>query len=241
LRCNNGFTNFSFERGAVIVAGANALVTQNSTGTSNRFLFWQRSERGALVSKLTDGVAQPPLTQPTVLSQTLQNVDDRYQKWVRNHFDALLGSQRYKQLSIISDDHYEEIELTPEERNINQKLGMSVVLLFGALLASVSTPWFLVLVFPVIIMVTTTPLKIALMELRQKRKITLMSLLSINMIGMWLGGILSLVGFRLFYIFYPISSSILLKIAPVMPWLTSTGNFHNLRCALKMVKKSPSR
>ena len=179
---------FLLSGGAIIVAGATSLVTQNTTGTSNQFLFWRRSERGALVSKLTDGVTQPAPTQPTALSQTLQDVDDRYQKWIRNHIDSLLGSQRYKQLSIISDDHYEEIELTPEERNINQNLGMSVVLFFGALLASATTPWFLVLVFPMIIMTTIEPLKIALMELREKRKITLMSLLSINLVGMWLGG-----------------------------------------------------
>ncbi len=179
---------FLLSGGAVIVAGATALVKQNSSDTLNIFLFWQRSERGSLVSKLAEEGTQSSASHPPTPSQTLQNVDDRYQKWVRNHLDALLGSQRYKQLNLISDDHYEEIELTPEERNINQNLGMSVVLLFGALLASVSTPWFLVLVFPMIITTMIEPLHTALMELQEKRKITLMSLLSINMIGIWLGG-----------------------------------------------------
>ena len=175
--------------GIAVVVGASSLATTDSSRPSNnRFLFGQRTQRGSLVAKLTDTVIeQPTPTPPNPLNNTLLTIDTHYQKWIKQYLDPLLGNKRHKQLNLINTDYY-EIEISPEERKTNQQLAMGVIVLFAALLASATTPWFLVLAAPLIVLLTLEPIKFALMEFQEKRHITLMSLLAINLVGTWLGG-----------------------------------------------------
>ncbi|MCB0080285.1 MAG: HAD-IC family P-type ATPase, partial [Caldilineaceae bacterium] len=131
-------------------------------------------------------ILSPQKRQP-IMASKLKALDEKYQTFMVEHIDPLFGSTRHQQFKeMVSSAH--ALKIDSHEREINHGILFSLIT-FGA--ASVAK-----LVFPPLLLVSlgsglygsSDVIQKAYHHLFHERRVTNAVLVSLNLIGIWLGG-----------------------------------------------------
>lgn len=124
--------------------------------------------------------------QATVLT-SVKKLDDKYQSFMVEHIDSLLGSTRHQQFKESASS--EEIwEITPYEKALNHGVLLSLVTASAAAMAHLLFPPLLMLSLASGIYISINVIKIGYRHLVHEKRVTNAQLVSLNLIGMWIGG-----------------------------------------------------
>ena len=173
------------------------------TLTENHNSLWvkspthQRNEPWPLVRELK--AAGAPVLEP--LATWGADLDEIYQQIVVEYVDPLFGSNRYQQFQQLATGD-QVLEISDDEKELNRNVGTAVVTLGVALLGQFVAPGFSLLAVGLAIYLTRIPLGRAYHALVKERRVKLPVLVTLNVVGMWLGGyfIIGALGFIIFFV-----------------------------------------
>jgi heavy metal translocating P-type ATPase len=122
------------------------------------------------------------------VGQRVQQIDDAYQFWVRDHIDPIFGQQRYQQQQALMGERKLGLSAEQKQANYSLALGASgLVLAAVAPLLGFSTQ---LLSIGVGLFIMTPMIKMGYQMAVRKRKFSTMHLMLIYFAGMWFGGYL---------------------------------------------------
>jgi Cu2+-exporting ATPase len=129
------------------------------------------------------------------------HVDKVYQRLVVEYIDPLFGSERYQQFQLLATGD-NVIEISDYEKELNRNIAMTTLTLGTALLGTLLAPIFYLPTVALAIYLTRIPVGRAYHALFKERRIKLPVLVTLNIVGMWLGGyfVVGALGFMIFFI-----------------------------------------
>ena len=167
-------------------------------------------------------VAQPD-AQPNALvlatgalTKRLGEVEEKYQQFIQNHIDPLFGKIRHTQLQEILRDT--ALEVSPEERFANRRIGLGTLALGAALLGQFVYAPLTVVAILLGLSTVWTIYFLAYMEWQRTRRLGALHLTCIYIAFLWLGGYASIGAF----------GSLLLGIALKIKAITENQSRNNL-------------
>lgn len=125
----------------------------------------------------------------TSVTSGLVALEERYQQFLQRRVDALLSGTRHAQWQELSGGNAEEsmLEISPMDREQNQRIArMASVVVTGAL-AHLYTPW-LLLTIPVALYDWIVQARWTYDDIRRERRLTMMHLALVFVAGLWLTG-----------------------------------------------------
>lgn len=113
------------------------MISKDATPAKSLVPRWQRRfrrfrSRPLYVVLLTDDAAPPP--PKNAVQRQLQAVDDAYQQFFQKNIDPLLGSKRHELMAELDLDG-QTYEAVTSEKGANRRIGLSLVVLGGTLVA----------------------------------------------------------------------------------------------------------
>ncbi|MCB0089022.1 MAG: heavy metal translocating P-type ATPase [Caldilineaceae bacterium] len=124
----------------------------------------------------------------TDLKSELAAVDDKYQHFVQEHLDPLLGKKRKDYVKTLALDNQNELTLSNEERRANHRLALGGVALVSAGLGILVNPFFTGLAVALGFLMVFRMYVMAYKYFQHKRKIGAIHLICIYFLFLWLGG-----------------------------------------------------
>jgi heavy metal translocating P-type ATPase len=120
------------------------------------------------------------------LTASLVAADERYQTFVQNHIDPLLGKTRHAQMQELLSEA--ALTLSPEERMANQRLALGVVTLGTAVVGQLAYAPLLPVAGVLGLASMWTTYYYAYLQWQQTRRLGSLHLLCIYLAVLWLGG-----------------------------------------------------
>ena len=134
------------------------------------------------------------------LVETFTRIDDRYQRFMVERIEPLLGGTRHRQFHDIASGP-EAIELGPDERELNRNLACAVATMATVLIArTLWSPLYLVSL-GLAAYSMRVPVQRAYTTLTRERRVKLPVLVTLNLAGTWLGGYFVIGGLGLLVFF----------------------------------------
>ena len=121
------------------------------------------------------------------IKQAFAAVDDEYQRLVKQHLDPLFGASRLQQMEEMAGDGT-RIAATSDEKNLNRRIGASLIITGTALAVGTAILPTLLISFPLAIYASFVPLQRAYHAIVYERKLKYSVVASFNLLGTWLGG-----------------------------------------------------
>lgn len=134
-------------------------------------------------------------TMKSKVTTFLAKVDDRYQHFMQERVDTFVSGARYAQWREISGNK-EQLEISPEDRNLNGQIATLGGIVVTATLATLYAPFFL-LTIPLVIYGFTGYARQIIQEIKRDRRIRTQHLFLFFIVGMWLTGYFVLGGLSL--------------------------------------------
>jgi len=128
-----------------------------------------------------------------------ESLDDTYQKFMLERIDPLFGSNRHEQFQILATGD-KAIELSSYERELNRDTAVAVLALGAATLGYLAVPALYGLACAMALYLTRIPVSRAYHALVNEKRVKLPVLVTLNLLGMWLGGyfVMGSLGFVIF-------------------------------------------
>ena len=135
------------------------------------------------------------------IAKLSNRIDEQYQHFMIEYVDPLFGSNRYQQFQLLAAGD-KIVEISDYEKVLNRNIATSSLTLGAALLGHFVAPIFYLLAFGMAIYLIRVPARFAYNALVHERRINLPVLVTLNSVGMWLGGyfVLGALAFIIFYL-----------------------------------------
>lgn len=121
------------------------------------------------------------------LVETFTRVDDRYQQFMVERIDPLLGGTRHQQFHDIASGP-KVIELSPDEKELNRNLAYSGATMATVLAARAFWPPLFLIALGLAAYMIRIPARRAYTALTREKRVKLPVLVTLNLAGTWLGG-----------------------------------------------------
>ncbi|AKT40588.1 heavy metal translocating P-type ATPase [Chondromyces crocatus] len=170
-------------RSAAPVNGKTTVIEQLD-GFADHLVFLHQQHVTPVLDRTVEATGQTVDEVRETLHQKASEIDERYQRFMRDRFDPLFGRSRSEQLDEMAS---EGVTISPRERWLNRRIAFSTATLGAVIVGTTVFPPSLVVTIPLAFSLMFPIYGIAVRALKE-RKVNYHVLSAVNVTGIWLGG-----------------------------------------------------